>query len=333
MVPTELPHGASDATYAIDDGSDVPFVIPELKGTISEYNRRMFETPLLSAGRHTITITYRSGTDSTPLALGNLLITGGTNKRAIDAPTNPESGDTGNTGGNGSGGSANNGGNGGSNNTPGNVGNTTGEGSGNGNTGPNQGDTSSPKTGNNSTNTGSSSSASGLPVPNHTIYIRPSDTSAQVDDGNPGENSLNEKDAVSTSSTPTGAIVGGVLGAVAIVLLAVAIFFFLRQRKRKQRLEDTFNPASLTMPISANDPPNMSYYAAPSVHHAQPYTDAAYPASDYGTSAYSGISSHVRGPSANTSSDGQSVGAFYNNGNGVPHANNPFENPPPLYSR
>ncbi|RXW23431.1 hypothetical protein EST38_g2418 [Candolleomyces aberdarensis] len=89
VFPENFPQNPGDATYTLDGGSAVNFIIPG-GGAISQFNRRIFEISGLSPGIHTITLQYTSGGSSTPLVVERFLIEGGTNLRAPAANTTTE---------------------------------------------------------------------------------------------------------------------------------------------------------------------------------------------------------------------------------------------------
>lgn len=123
MAPKDIGSGPSQGTYTIDGGNTVPFTIQGV-GSTTQYNRIIFSTPQLSNGEHTVVVTYRGSTSTTPLVVSNFVVSGGTNQRASttnsspETPNPPSSGtDSGSDGGGGSSGGtgSNNGGSSGSN--------------------------------------------------------------------------------------------------------------------------------------------------------------------------------------------------------------------------
>lgn len=232
MAPTERAHGASEATYSIDGGDEIPFTIREVGG-ISDYNRKVFETPQLSQGRHVLTVTYRGAGNLTPLVVDGFIVSSGTNRRApepaapapVPAPNSPNP-----------------------NPDPGsNSPRPSGDGSDNG--------------GDNSSTTGTrggsgSSSGSSGPTPTSVSDVRPEDSISRVvfiktsngaSEPTPGAGDLSDsatKDTDSVGATKgsnnTGAIIGGILGAVAIILLAIGLFSFMRRRRARQRRVSSF---------------------------------------------------------------------------------------------
>ncbi|KDR73720.1 hypothetical protein GALMADRAFT_251531 [Galerina marginata CBS 339.88] len=79
FIPTELPHPATTASYAIDGGAPTSFVLrglPASSATI--YNQKFFETPTLTAGHHQLVVTYHGTSQTTPLTLDYLIIQNGT---------------------------------------------------------------------------------------------------------------------------------------------------------------------------------------------------------------------------------------------------------------
>ncbi|KAH9479176.1 hypothetical protein JR316_0007762 [Psilocybe cubensis] len=75
IVPSELPPTSSQGTYAIDGNPAMPFVLAGLSpNSVTEYNQIFIQTPQLSPGPHTMTVTYEGDTESTPLTLQYILV-------------------------------------------------------------------------------------------------------------------------------------------------------------------------------------------------------------------------------------------------------------------
>jgi hypothetical protein len=78
FIPTELSHNGSLATYSVDGGSPVTFILAGLsdpQGTgPTQYNQVFFTTPELSAGPHTLLVVNRGNNQQTPLTLDYLVI-------------------------------------------------------------------------------------------------------------------------------------------------------------------------------------------------------------------------------------------------------------------
>lgn len=77
FVPQEFPHNASSATYSIDGGPPIVFL---LKGfppgpTSTVYNQIFFTTPELLAGPHLLVVVYQGTGQQTPLTLDSLYVT------------------------------------------------------------------------------------------------------------------------------------------------------------------------------------------------------------------------------------------------------------------
>ena len=90
---TDLPNNPSAGTYSIDGGSPVSFTIRGGAGS-DDYNRRLFEVSGLSAGTHTLLVTYQGGDGSMPLMVDRFFIEGGTNLRAQSPPSGGGGGGT-----------------------------------------------------------------------------------------------------------------------------------------------------------------------------------------------------------------------------------------------
>lgn len=161
-TPTELSHQETTATYSVDNGSPVTFSVPGLQKADSstQYNRKLFEIPSLSAGSHNLTVNLTQGGNVSPLTLNYLMIEGGSTAY---------------------------------------LGTVS------------------------STSSGGSSSASTLSISLFWITAGAA-TSTSTGVNSPGH---------SKSTTPVGAIVGGVLGVIALVLLSVLGIFWHRRRRQQ----------------------------------------------------------------------------------------------------
>lgn len=80
MYPSELPHLPGQGTYTMDGSHPIAFVIHG-GGDMSHYNRKIFEVIGLSREAHTLVMTYTSTNRATPLVVGQLLVGEGTNIR------------------------------------------------------------------------------------------------------------------------------------------------------------------------------------------------------------------------------------------------------------
>ncbi|KAG5735203.1 hypothetical protein E4T56_gene4807 [Termitomyces sp. T112] len=78
FIPTELPHNASVASYSIDHSAPIDFNLEGLASTATTtiYNQVFITADDLTAGPHTILVTYKgSDNPSTPLTLDYLFVT------------------------------------------------------------------------------------------------------------------------------------------------------------------------------------------------------------------------------------------------------------------
>ncbi|KAG6826442.1 hypothetical protein H0H92_015769 [Tricholoma furcatifolium] len=77
FIPNEYPHNEAQASYSIDGGSSTTFTLNGLPSanSVTLYNQLFFTTPSLSAGSHSITVTYNGGAGSaTPFTLDYILL-------------------------------------------------------------------------------------------------------------------------------------------------------------------------------------------------------------------------------------------------------------------
>ncbi|KAF6761804.1 hypothetical protein DFP72DRAFT_1165487 [Ephemerocybe angulata] len=267
MYPHQLPHGDSQATYSIDNGSPVSFTIRG-GGDGSDYNRQVFQTPKLSQGKHTLAVTYLGSSSVTPLVITSLIVEGGSTQLLGTVASTPASGG-GTTGGNtGSSGTGN--GNSGSG--------STGTGGGSSVSGESAVITTVLKDGTTTTTAVPAlitvtkvSDADSDVVPNGdnieklvsgtldihngtptltggvTVYTVDANGVQQVA-GNPNDQGSNKGTgstvgAAKNSGFPVAAIVGIVLGLLLALLLA-GLFFYWR-RNRKRRLNNYQHPENL----------------------------------------------------------------------------------------
>ncbi|KAG6844440.1 hypothetical protein H0H87_006981, partial [Tephrocybe sp. NHM501043] len=106
FIPTEYPHNAATGSYSIDGSAAVSFNLNGLSATATTtvYNQAFFTTPDLTAGPHSLLVTYNGGAGaSTPLTLDYLLVTNtslpstaGATTVAPSSPTSPAASSGGN---------------------------------------------------------------------------------------------------------------------------------------------------------------------------------------------------------------------------------------------
>lgn len=231
---------ATTATYSIDGGNPTPFTL-DGSGASSPgvlYNQIFFTTGQLSSGSHTLTVVYQGNSDSTPLALYTLVVQNG-------------------PGGSTSGGS-------GSGTTGGGTGpnpaTTAGSGLG-GITSANSGKTSTITTVNPGTIDPASTTVMSLPgisaAQDRTTII----SSAIQSPGVASSSGTTSQ----VSSTNIGPIIGGVIGGVALILIAIFGFLLLRRRSKRD-----FNFDNVIEPFNQNQ--QMTSYQ-PSTHPSDPFSD------------------------------------------------------------
>ncbi|TEB33267.1 hypothetical protein FA13DRAFT_1627518 [Coprinellus micaceus] len=246
MFPTELPHNEGQATYSIDNGPSTTFTIPG-GGDISVYNRKIFEVTGLSKQAHTIVITYTSTGRTTPLVVAQMFIEGGTNVRA-SASSN---------GGGSSGGSSS-------------SGSSTTVTTANPNTStisvvdPSTNTAAAAASGTFSTSSSTTPGTVILPGDNAT----PSDVAGSPSDAKSGGSgsasdpagSSADGSSSSQSNTPIGAIVGAVLGAIAVLLLLFLLMWYRRRRRIQLRHDAGYQSSPFSMTRNGHhspDPPAM----------------------------------------------------------------------------
>ncbi|KAF8163682.1 hypothetical protein B0H34DRAFT_672630 [Crassisporium funariophilum] len=79
FIPTEFPHGPSLATYSIDGGTPINFLLRGLsQDSITIYNQKFFSTQTLSPGPHTLIVVHEGTGSTTPLTLDYLVVQIGT---------------------------------------------------------------------------------------------------------------------------------------------------------------------------------------------------------------------------------------------------------------
>lgn len=253
MYPQELPRNPGDATYTLDGGSPVSFTIPG-GGDISHYNRRIFSVSGLSRGTHTITLQYTSSGGSTPLVVGQFLIEGGTNLRA-PAPGS------------------------GSGTTNGDTSTTT--------TRPSDTTTTSLPSGlpdivpgaADLTSLATSVASASIPGdPTGAATVGPGGSQSTGGAKAPGDSDSSfsgngNGDQVGTSSrnqAPIGAIVGAILGALALIILVLGLIWYRRRRRTKLQNDLANGQFSMTRDGYTDQSPPMSHYAASVPIHNEP---------------------------------------------------------------
>ena len=269
--PKELPQEDSTAEYNIDDQSPTTFIIKKPGGT-TQYFQSYFQVTGLPLGNHKLTVTSKGKTSQTPLVLTSIIAQGS----STNPPLSGGTADSGTGVGSGTGGTGSTGGDSG-NSSGGNSGNSSGSGTtvvtkpattiisvdsngskttivtspastitlspGNsGNVG-NNGNTSSSGTSNGNNAGSNSSNNSGQAVSNN-------DTSVN------NETSTDKKDGA-----PVGAIVGGIVGAIAIIALILAFLFFRRRRQKKHQQLDYSQPVQPFYQDTVSPHPTHATYA------------------------------------------------------------------------
>ncbi|KAF9474372.1 hypothetical protein BDN70DRAFT_899003 [Pholiota conissans] len=293
---SQFPAAATTATYTIDGGNPMSFDLNGIQSqsTGAELNQRFFTTGMLSAGQHTLKVTYNGNGDTTPLSIYNLVVQNGASAGIsvggqIGA-SHPVS--TSNSGGN----------TGGSTGTGAGSGIGTTAGSGSSPSSPSS--TSPPSTSvmvigsgasavtvtvSNSSSTatapadgfGFGTSVTTSPSSSTTTGSNPassdktsSDKSSSDSSSGNSSNSSGPSSASDSSHNHLGAILGAVIGVLALLLLALLVFLFLRRRNRKRRnsvLNANNNPSHINLvaqPFTARPtsiPPAMSEIS-PSEH-------------------------------------------------------------------
>ncbi|TFK19939.1 hypothetical protein FA15DRAFT_759706 [Coprinopsis marcescibilis] len=91
VLPTNFPSRVGKGSYVLDGGEITRFTIPRPRHNETEYNFKLFETPTLPHGPHTITVRYESPQNSgfAPLSIASFLIRNGTNRRAPGLGSSP----------------------------------------------------------------------------------------------------------------------------------------------------------------------------------------------------------------------------------------------------
>ncbi|PPQ97527.1 hypothetical protein CVT26_006530 [Gymnopilus dilepis] len=255
FIPTELPHEQATASYTIDGGQPTTFLLkglPQNAGT-TVYNQKFFQTPSLSDGDHKLVVTYLGSGKVTPLTLDYLIVQQGSQS---------SSSSSGNNGGGNGGGAAQ-----GSNtpNTGGASGPTSTQ-SGNAHQTTSSGATTTSGSSGSGSSSNSGSPSSGSDSNNGS-------GSGSTNNNSSGGTSGSDLASGSThSSNNTGPIVGGIVGAVALILLALLAFFLYRRRNKRLAMERTFGnmgPLSSAAthtnfvepfqysPVQTSPPPNM----------------------------------------------------------------------------
>ncbi|KAF8957095.1 hypothetical protein BDZ97DRAFT_1924836 [Flammula alnicola] len=231
-TPTELPQGPSTAEYSIDGQSPTTFTVPGNPGTNTQYFRFVFQTGTLSLGHHTITVKSGGSTSLTPLVLFNLIIQDGATQEPSTTTANQPV-----------------------------------------NSGPSPSNSNSLSTASTSsgaqpskTVSGSAVSGSATPNPSQSTSTSgsspaPSSGGGNVDNSssNVGSGTTSSNDNRGTaavggnsSGPPIGAIVGAVLGGIALIILIIAVVLFYRRRKKNKYIRELEQPQPFYRDISPN---------------------------------------------------------------------------------
>ncbi|KIM40731.1 hypothetical protein M413DRAFT_446123 [Hebeloma cylindrosporum] len=75
LIPSDMPHASTSATYSVDGGTPVTFFLAGLAaGAMEPYNQLFFEASGLSAGQHRIEVVHGGNSQTTPLSLSYMVI-------------------------------------------------------------------------------------------------------------------------------------------------------------------------------------------------------------------------------------------------------------------
>ncbi|KAF8159321.1 hypothetical protein B0H34DRAFT_399017 [Crassisporium funariophilum] len=223
VTPKELPQDPSTATYSFDGRAATTFTLPGKPGTNTQYNQRIFSAGGLPLGQHTLTVTSRGANSQTPLVLAGLIIENGATVPPVASPPP------------------------GNNPLPPNT--------------PTNSTTSIPTTKTTSTTVGGPlllptdlpvdpGGKSGSNGGNGTTIDNPG-TSGNSN-GSAGNSGATGE---SRNATPIGAIVGGAIGGLAlIVLIILAMLCYRKRNRRKEHFSEYIKPFNTSAaPINYHD--------------------------------------------------------------------------------
>ncbi|KIM40729.1 hypothetical protein M413DRAFT_166901 [Hebeloma cylindrosporum] len=75
LIPGDMPHASTSATYSVDGGTPVTFLLAGLAdGAMEPYNQLFFEASGLTAGQHRIEVVHGGNRQTTPLSVNYLII-------------------------------------------------------------------------------------------------------------------------------------------------------------------------------------------------------------------------------------------------------------------
>ncbi|PPQ65172.1 hypothetical protein CVT24_011035 [Panaeolus cyanescens] len=264
LTPIEGAPGETEAEYFIDSQSPVRFTVPG-RDVTTHFHRVFFRSGSVPLGHHTLTVVYRGNTGRMPLVLTNFFVESSTfPPPAARSPTTVGNGGNTNAGG-GGGGGASNGGNtsgagsgGGASGLPANPPTPTGtqsSGGGNGTfgslpTGPGSPLQSTASVTRVVTTTAADGSVrtTAIVTPANVTGVPPADLTGQSANGSgsswsagSNDNTIFLGDGSSSHKAPIGAIIGGVLGAMAIAgIFVLAILMHRASAKRKRKQQEEF---------------------------------------------------------------------------------------------
>uniref|UniRef100_A0A8H7XV24 Mid2 domain-containing protein n=1 Tax=Psilocybe cubensis TaxID=181762 RepID=A0A8H7XV24_PSICU len=108
---------------------------------------------------------------------------------------------------------------------------------------PDPGATSSSSTSFSSSSTSSSSSSS----PSRSPSLRPTTTSSSTSPSSHGSQTSTDLPVGASSASHAGTIVGGVLGGIALILLALIAILYILKRRREKEMEQDFDPGTQSL--------------------------------------------------------------------------------------
>ncbi|KAF7312924.1 hypothetical protein MKEN_00976800 [Mycena kentingensis (nom. inval.)] len=239
-VPTELAHAATTASYTIDGGPATSIRLAGLSDDNTLYNAVILSLKGLSADQHKLVITYQGSGDFTPLPVGTFFV-----KNSLAPKDSAGGGSTG-----------------------------TGASGGSTDSGPGSGTTVSAASGSVSISPSGSSSGVGAA----TSLPAGGSSSNSNSDSNPASGSAGPDTSSSTaglsntdistsssSSTPVGAIAGGVVGAVAVLFALLGLLWC-----RKRRRSPAASPEVLAAPFMTGPMGSVSVISTSAHGHLSP---------------------------------------------------------------
>ncbi|KAF8912183.1 hypothetical protein CPB84DRAFT_1820846 [Gymnopilus junonius] len=283
FIPAELPLGQTTGSYAVDGGNPTSFLLKGIPpNTATLYNQKFFQTPNFPAGPHKIVVTYLGNGQVTPLTLDYLIVQNGSVPNSSSSSSSSSS--------SGGGSSSPSGGSSSSGTTSGSPASQPSSAHGTSPSGAAASGVSSNSGGSNSTSSSPSNSGSSSSGSSSSNNGSSGSGSASNNSSSEGSSGSNLASSSSTQKSNTGPIVGGIVGALVLIALAVVAFLLYRKKNKKIKLDRAYGAGG---PLNSGSQANFVEPFQYSPVQTSPPPTMLSGGVSYGLSGYNNSSQHM----------------------------------------